>query len=78
MLESLGIGGHLEKRGHLELPRQLGVLDLVGPGSENRGLLNTYEEVGLSAPVAVEEHTLIDHVHALPHGCERFGLARLT
>ena len=69
--QPLGVGGHLQQRGDLELPGELGVGDLVRPVAEDRRRLDAQQEVGLPAPGAVEEGPLVDDVDAAAHRLDR-------
>ena len=56
-LELVGVGGELQERGDLRVPRELRVVDGVG-------LASTHEEVGAAVEAAVEERALEHDVGA--------------
>ena len=67
---------HLEERGRLDPPGELGVGDLVAPVAEVARPLDPEEEVRVAAPPAVEEGRLEDHVATGAHRGERLLLRR--
>ncbi|SNR56299.1 hypothetical protein SAMN06272737_112149 [Blastococcus mobilis] len=70
--EPLGVRRHLQQRGDLQLPGELGIGDLVRPVSEDwRRRLDPQQEVGLPTPGAVEERPLVDNIDASPHRLDR-------
>jgi len=60
--ELIHVRADLEEGARLGVARELGVHDLVAPGTEGARRLDTHEEVGVPEPAAVEERGLVDDV----------------
>ena len=74
--KAVGIHGHLQQRGDLDLSRQLRVRHVVGPVAQRTGPVRPLlQEIGVTAPDAVEEGGLVDNVDAGPHRGQRVLLA---
>ena len=74
-LEQVRVYAHLEDRGRLDPPRELGVGDVVAPGTEiRRSVITADQEVGVTSPVAIEERGLEDDIGAGSHGGQRLRL----
>lgn len=67
----LGVGTELEECVGLGAARELGIGDLVAPGTEVRRLGDLQEEVGEADPAAVEERRLVDDIVTATERVER-------
>ena len=69
-LEEIRVERQLEDRGAARFPRELRVVDLVGPRAENARRFDSAQNVGKPQPFAVAEDPLRDGRLALAHGFE--------
>ena len=75
-LELVDVRADLQDGARLDVPRELGVGDLVvvrAPDRRSLGVVDPQQEVGVAAPAAVEERRLVDDVGARRHRLDRRG-----
>lgn len=68
LADRLAVEAELHHVGRLLGSRKLGVHRLVAPGAERGRAIDSLEEVGPAAPVAVHERCLVDDLGAGAHG----------